>query len=401
MASEPKKPIEQMLEALAKARRAQFGDDPKMPNPMRARLHEEIARAEAAEDEKGESRPSWITMFWPRLTVAAALATLLVLVPAIWWNQSHPVAESGNLALRDRVAGAAHELNPAVPGENSLAKAPAASVTKPTVNLADNSRLKFEAAGTAAAHAEAVASSINVQQGRGVTELPSQETKEFNKEIASAKIQAAPAAAPPAGADSKAKSDTMSAAAPLVSQPSSAGALATTQQFSQQSAIQSFRNNAQQVSRAGNVLNTFQVQQEGNEIRVLDADGSTYTGKIEQSAKSTEVDSRIAARRDVAKQAPKYAAKAVSENKSANAQSYFRTTGYNVSLKRTLVFEGNYAAPSQQQSASVTSNDRERDESSRDRARIVGTVRVNGEAPIEVDAIAETPEPAATKKNEK
>src|SRR5690242_9470277 len=109
MASEPKKPIEQMLEALAKARRAQFGDDPKMPNPMRARLHEEIARAGAK--EKGESRPSWITMFWPRVTVAAALATLLVLVPAIWWNQSHPVAESGGLALGDRAAPASHDLN--------------------------------------------------------------------------------------------------------------------------------------------------------------------------------------------------------------------------------------------------------------------------------------------------
>ena len=44
MASEPKKPIEQMLEALAKARRAEFGDDAEMPNPMRARLHEEIVR---------------------------------------------------------------------------------------------------------------------------------------------------------------------------------------------------------------------------------------------------------------------------------------------------------------------------------------------------------------------
>jgi hypothetical protein len=198
----------------------------------------------------------------------------------------------------------------------------------------------------------------------------------------------------------KAKSGTMSAAAPLVSQPSSAGAFATTQQFSQQSALQSFRNNAQ-VSQATNVLNKFQVQQDGNEIRVLDADGSTYTGKIEQSTKSAEVDSGIAARRDMSKQAPKYAAKAVSENKSANAQSYFRATGYNVSLKRTLVFEGNYAAPSQQQSASATSNDRERAESSRDRARIVGTVRVNGEAPVEVDAIAETPEPAEAKKGEK
>ena len=163
MGSEPKKPIEQMLEALAKARRAEFGDDPKMPNPMRARLHEEIGRVGAAEEDNAESRPSWITMFWPRVTVAAALATLLVLVPAIWWNQSHPVAGRGELALRDRAAGASDELNSAMPGKDALAKAPPVSASKPTVNLADNRQIKIEPAGTAAAEAEALASSTGVQ----------------------------------------------------------------------------------------------------------------------------------------------------------------------------------------------------------------------------------------------
>jgi hypothetical protein len=183
----------------------------------------------------------------------------------------------------------------------------------------------------------------------------------------------------------------MAAAAPPVAQPSSAGSLGNKQQFSQQSAVQSFRNNAQ-VSRAANVLNTFQVQQQGSEIRVLDADGSTYTGKIEQLPKDAEPDSRITARRDAAKQTRRYAAKAARENESAAPQSYFRATGFNVSLKKTLVFEGNYAEPPAQQPA-TTPNDRERAEQSRDRARIVGTVRVNGEAPVEVDAIAETSEP--------
>jgi hypothetical protein len=148
-------------------------------------------------------------------------------------------------------------------------------------------------------------------------------------------------------------------------------------------------------------LNTFQVERQGDEIRVLDADGSTYTGKIEQEAKSAELDSRITARRDFAKQTQSYAAKATSPTKSAAPQSYFRATGYNVSLKKRLVFEGNYAAPSQQQPASATSNDRDRAEQGRDRARIVGTVRVNGEAPVEVDAIAETSEASETKKSEK
>ena len=384
-----------MLEALAKARRAEFGDDAKMPNPMRARLHEEIARAGAADDEKGESRGSWVTRFWPRVTVAAALATLIVLVPAIWWNRTHPLAESGDFALRDRTAGAADGLNPAAASEDTLAKAPAVSATEPTMNLADNNQIKIEPAATPASEAGALASSTRILKERGATEFPNQITKGFtDKKIATAKIQSAPAAAPAAGADSKAKSDTMAG----VAQPSSAGTLGTKQQFSQQSGAQSFRNNAQ-VSRSANVLNTFQVQQQGSEIRVLDADGSTYTGKIEQLPKNAELDAGITARRDAAKQTRRYAAKAAPQNESAAPQSYFRATGYNVSLKRTLVFEGNYAAPPAQQSATATANDRERSEQNRDRARIVGTVRVNGEAPVEVDAVAETSD--AAKKSER
>jgi hypothetical protein len=57
------------------------------------------------------------------------------------------------------------------------------------------------------------------------------------------------------------------------------------------------------------------------------------------------------------------------------------------------VFEGNYAGAPVQQPATATSNDRERAEQSHNQARIVGTVRVNGEAAVEVDAIAETSEP--------
>src|SRR6476661_10157056 len=170
MAPEPKKPMEQMLEALAKARRAEFGDDPKMPNPMRARLHEEIARTGAAEDEKVESRLSWLTMFWPRVTVAAALATLIVLVPAIWWNQSHPVAESGDLALRGRAAGASRELNSAVPEKDALAKGVGISATEKTVNLADNSQIKVEPVTAPSSEAEESKSSTHVGRGSVATE---------------------------------------------------------------------------------------------------------------------------------------------------------------------------------------------------------------------------------------
>jgi hypothetical protein len=272
-----------------------------------------------------------------------------------------------------------------VPAEDTLAKASAASATEQTVNLADNNQIKIEPAATPASEAEALESVT-----KGFTD----------KEIAAAKIQAAPAAAPAAGPDSKAKSDTIAGVAPAGPQPPAAGSLGTKEQFSQQSAVQSFRNNAQ-VSRSANVLATFQVQQEGNEIRVVDGDGSTYTGKIEQLAKSTELDSRITARRPVAKETRRQDAQSAGAIESAAIQSYFRATGFNVSLKKRVVFEGNYDATPPQQPAKVMSNERERSEQSRERARIIGTVRVNGEAPVDVDAIAETAEPAATKKNGK
>jgi hypothetical protein len=215
-------------------------------------------------------------------------------------------------------------------------------------------------------------------------------------EIASAKIQAAPAAA----ADSKAKSDTMAAAAPPVAQSLSGDSVGTEQPLFQQPLIQSFRNNAQ-VSRSANVLKTFQVAQQGSDIRLLDADGSTYTGKIEQSANNAQLNSRITARADAANRKGSYAAKAVPENQPATSQSHFRATGFNVSLKKTVVFEGNYVAPPAREPAKATSDDRARSEQSRDGTRIVGTVRVNGEPPIEVDALAETPEGSETKKSEK
>ncbi len=35
----------------------------------------------------------------------------------------------------------------------------------------------------------------------------------------------------------------------------------------------------------------------------------------------------------------------MTRRRSANAEYYFRATGYNTSLKKSLVFEGNYIAP--------------------------------------------------------
>ena len=79
----------------------------------------------------------------------------------------------------------------------------------------------------------------------------------------------------------------------------------------------------------------------------------------------------MTARRNAAKQTRSYTAKAVPENDSAASQSYFRATGFNVSLK-TLAFEGNYAAPTAQQPATAIPNDRKQSEQNGDPPRIRG-----------------------------
>ncbi|HEY4285274.1 MAG TPA: hypothetical protein VGM62_19600 [Chthoniobacterales bacterium] len=383
MASEPKRPVEKMIEALAKARRGEFGDEPDMPNPMRARLHDEVSST-LTENERAGTRPSWLTMFWPRLAVAAAMATLLVLVPAIWWNKTHPVASSGQLASRDSAA-VFEESKPVAP-EDALTKgSAAASAPAPNVNLADNNQVRIEPEATPGADAQALEESNRLAEARSTRALPVRVTKGYISKESAAQPRVATAAAPPAGEQLTKESDRIPGAgaeAPVAPAAAAAGTRAK-QQFSQNVAAQSFRNN---VPLKQHLLNTFQVEQQGTEIRVVDSDGSTYTGKIEQMAQNE-------------KQAPaKQKQKAPQLNDEAGSQesqSYFRATGFNVSLKKNVVFEGNYteASPPAQ---SLTANKpaqaqaEQQQQQRQDRARIVGEARVNGEQPVQVDAVAES-----------
>ena len=80
---------------------------------------------------------------------------------------------------------------------------------------------------------------------------------------------------------------------------SAAGATSSSQFFAQTKKTQS--NLAQQFSRGlpraaartskfkqePNVLDTFQIQQTGDQIRVVDADGSTYMGQIDRQGSLT------------------------------------------------------------------------------------------------------------------
>ena len=330
MPNEPKKTIEELLQASAKARRAEFGSDPKMPNPMRARLHDEIARATREEEPKLRRKWNWFAISWPVGTVAAA-----VLVVAFVMSRSHdlqPPDESRQSATNQR-EHAKGILRPAAP------QVAAGAAAKSTAEPAEVAKADDEKPNASRKFAD----------------------------VASAPMQEMPAAAPKK--ESPASSSTFFAQ----------GQKAQTninQQFSQ-----SLRAGARasKLKQALNVLNTFQIQQNGDQIRVVDADGSTYTGKIESVAQDAigrtlkdKEEESLAARSERAQ-----------PQQGPTNQFYFRATGYNSSLKKPIVFEGNYIATSLQSQApgeSAAANQQQVP------ARIVGTARMNGESPIEVDA---------------
>src|SRR5437588_6503762 len=133
MPLEPKKPIEELLEASAKARRAAFGADPKMPNPMRTQLHHEISRLARKDESKSRWRAFRIS--WPRLMTATALALVLVSASSIWWWREHQSAggETMKLAMQRPMA----PTNEAAAPEKIFEQGAAAAATQPGEGIAD------------------------------------------------------------------------------------------------------------------------------------------------------------------------------------------------------------------------------------------------------------------------
>ena len=300
MPPESKRPIEELLEASAKARRGEFGADQTMPNPVRARLQEEIARLDR--EDQPQRRRSWFVIFWPQFSIGAAVAAMLVTASILFWGHRPD-----------------------------------------TGSLADNTTESRPTAGDGSA------------QGLG--------------ERARADDVAQPTR--PAASES---SGNLASAAAIAPAPAAGN---FQQQFSQTARSQARRSDSKS-NQAPGVLNNFQVEKDGREIRFVDNDGSIYVGKLEVVAQDGV--------RSLAREEPKNAAPVTTKRaKEANENDfYFRARGYNGSLKKELVFEGNYRAPRAPQQ-SVAGDVRDDDQAP---ARIVGTAKIPGESPIEIDAIA-------------
>jgi hypothetical protein len=364
MSLDPKKPIEQLLEATAKARREQFGADPKMPNPMRVQLHHEIARV-AREDDSPRSQ-HWFRILWPRLAFTTAFALILASISTLWWWHEHQTSsgETMKLAMQEPA-------REAPPPEKVFEQGAAAAAGPATPTFADNNP-------AASRPAEAAKDADALGRFAETTTAPSTAPMTDGL-VAGANKTDQPLLADRSLAAKEAKPATPAAA----SFEQSRQMTNFRQQFSKDAANQAFRSKLKQTA---NILNEFQVEQSDHEIRLVDADGSTYSGKLEPLAQN---DARSIYNQK--KNAPfSQGARAFDEKaQSANAEYYFRATGYNTSFKKSLVFEGNYIAPlgvAQKKVAKAKTESEERDEEAS--ARITGIAKVHGESPVQIDAVA-------------
>jgi hypothetical protein len=363
MPPEPKNPIEELLEASARARRAGFGTDPKMPNPMRAQLHHEISRLARKDECESRWRASGIS--WPRLMTATALALVLVSASVMWWWREHQSAagETMKLAMQQPAAPA----NEAAAPEKVFEQGAAAA--QPAQSFADNSAAAKQSADEKAP--------VTFDKLAEATTPPSPDGL-MTKDFMSAGKKT----------DRSLASDISLAAKEAKQSAAATGSLAqnrqTTnfrQQFSQNAADEAFRNKSKQTL---NILNEFQVEQTDHEIRVVDSDGSTYSGKLEPLAQN-DPRSIFNQKRNYPAPASRPAPGFDHKGQAANAEFYFRATGYNSSLKKRLVFEGNYVASSVSAQKKVAEAE-ERDEQTP--ARITGTAKVGGESPVQIDPVA-------------
>jgi hypothetical protein len=300
-----KKPIEELLERSARTRRTQFGRDPAMPNPMRARLQDEVARV--ASDSAPSLRRSWLAIAWPRLAMGAAIASVIAAVSVFWWRTHESVESRARLAMDQKAS--APEISRAEPNDY-----PAAAAARARPAETDALEPKEKAAEKLAKVAPATQPTI----------------QNFSQSIVAASN--------------------------------------LRQQFSQAGANQPTAA-APQSAQTPKLLESFQVEQNGQDIRVIDGDGSTYAGKIEPLS-----------RPDARKMPNK-------KTNVPNGEYRFRASGFNASLQRSVVFEGSYvagaaAAPAKDDAALADKAE------AQVQARIIGTAQVSGEPPVPVEAVA-------------
>jgi hypothetical protein len=378
---EEERKIEKLLRAYAKKRRADAGDPLKLHPAARRLLQDEVKRLKPKPDEDDSMslwelfRQQWVfllgfalivffvaTMFLPALSSAKKKAAS---VSAL--NNLKQIGFAVQLAAGDANGRLPASLDALTNQLDSPAVLTDPQSGKPFVYVAGNEDLGALRTNTVLAYSPEDKNGRAVLLADGTVERVDRArfrelTNQPVLELALAKDRSiegfggagipAPVAAPSSPmpvtadtlsqtADNSAKMAPVTALANNSLMKAERPKLQAVQQLAQaqfKSIENLFRNNSA-AAKTSPVLANFQVRQTGNEIQVLDGDGSVYDGSLRAASAIDQTGPAGSAgtRQQEAQQSPDSVG-----GESATAQSYFfRVTGMNRTLKQKVVFSGN------------------------------------------------------------
>lgn len=395
MASEPERPIEKLLRDAARKRREETPPGFELHPATRRLLQGEVARQYPQQERSNASAFGWLWRISPRLRWGLAGAALCIFIAVLVIPSGSRHSEERLLVRNERVKTPPDVLSSAPPAQDhNLAYAPATpqlaapAENRPQLPAAPGARSDAAPAEMDAARVAAAASLASAKaEQKTASDQPNTgsvasfqdkslglaaPTAVFSKDntplfsnFASTSQQAAPSSMF-AGA---AQNPTPPPPLPEPSAPAAAPASAvanslkpeagTDSLLPQVQLVQRFvRNSSTKTYSAQNahtpeqgLLVSFQVEQNGTELRVRDQDGSVYLGYV-QSAQAAGLRDAVGAfpstaaagRTALRKQAN--APTAASDFGPMQAQNYFfRVAGTNQTLKLPVIFTGNLSNP--------------------------------------------------------
>jgi hypothetical protein len=360
MSTEPQRQIEKELKAYAKKRRTEAGAPFELHPATRRLLHGEIARK--------SSRPPGGLLFltkalfqiWPRFAflIPLIMLSLLVVVYKVF-DSKQPLEMAKNVptstALTDEEIGGKDRASKAIV-EGARAEG---QIDRPASGPGELPRINTSLRDNQLAVAPQLAERKRAGSPNGATEKLSLKPsaglaqKEATRNRNDANIVPTPTAAPSI-TTVPAKPAAPSAQASFLGKEydrlnyEGYGGESATQRFAQVSLVSS--RLASKTLGADVVLTSFQVEQVGDQIRVIDKDGSTYIGHLQRVNAPTK--QQIDDGRELINEARKAKAlastPASSQDSKAEVQAgqdyFFRVVGTNRNLKQQVIFSGHLLA---------------------------------------------------------
>lgn len=425
MASEPERPIEKLLRDAARKRQDEAPAGFELHPATRRLLQGEVARQYARQERSAASGLGWLRRLSPGFRwglAGAAVCALIavVVIPSLTRDSEEQLLarnESSN-TLKTRSVPAERTLSaPATPAP-TLTDEGRSQISGTRSDLAaretDSAKFAAAAASRASAKSEKKADFEQATTGSAVAfpdkalslPAPGAVSAKDNLPLASNFVSAQQTSPPANMFAGAAQNSTAPAPFPAMVAPSAAPASAALGGFNMDAAADSLTTKVQLVQRfvrsnptttyavqnatglEQRLLVSFQVEQNGAELRVKDEDGSVYRGYLQPAQGAGLRDSLAGLPQTAAAGRTALRKQANAPGSSLNslptqAQNYFfRVSGTNQTLRAPVLFTGSISNPPGSTQTPLSG------------AKISGRVRVGAQREFEVLAL---PVPAASK----